>query len=159
MNLKGHDVLTEISIDNYSFKVTQGASNETGCILWIRDTSNMEQFEALGRFSRFDKRNIFEFVVRYVTNQYLREEVSKRRFQLYIENLSLTFFEKIQKLNHRQKERVFSNLYSLDSVIDEAADLKWKRRFMAKKFHPDKGGNQKAMAVINEGYEFLKSKK
>ncbi|MFO8085061.1 MAG: hypothetical protein R6U27_12165 [Desulfobacterales bacterium] len=72
MNLKGHDVLTEISIDNYSFKVTQGASNETGCILWIRDTSNMEQFEALGRFSCFDKRNIFEFVVRYVTNQYFK---------------------------------------------------------------------------------------
>ena len=159
MNLDGHDILTEISIDNYTFKVTWGAGNEKYCILWVRDTDKMDQFEALGRFSRFEKRNIFEFVVRYVTNHFLREEISKRRFQIYIENLSPTFFEEIKKLNPMEKERAFSNLYTLDSAIDEAADLKWKRRYMAKKFHPDKGGDKMAMALINEGYQLLKSKK
>jgi hypothetical protein len=159
MNPIGHDILTEILIDNYSFKVTWGAVNETCCILWIKDTNKMKQFEALGRFSRFDKRNILEFVVRYVTNQYLREEVSKKRFQLYIENLSPTYFDEIQKLNHTEKLRALSNLYNLDSVIDEATNLKWKRSFMAKKFHPDIGGDKKAMALINEGYELFKSKK
>jgi hypothetical protein len=159
MNIDGHDILTKISIDNYSFNVTWAADNETCCILWIKDTNKMEQFEALGSFSQFEKRNIFEFVIRYVTNHYLREEISKRRFQLYIENLSPTYFDEIQKLNHKEKIRAFSNLYNLDSVIDESADLKWKRSFMAKKFHPDKGGNKNVMALINEGYELLKSNK
>jgi hypothetical protein len=159
MNLNGHDILTEISIDNYSFKVTWGSGKEICCILWMKDTNKMKRFEALGRFSGFDKRNIFEFVIRYVTNQYLREQISKKRFQLYIENISPTFFDELQRLNPLEKERAFSNLYNLDSVIDEPADLKWKRRVMAKKFHPDKGGNKRAMALINEGYEFLKSKK
>jgi hypothetical protein len=159
MNINGHDLLTEISIDNYSFNVTWAADNKTCCILWLKDTNKMEQFETLGSFSRFEKRNIFEFVIRYVTNHNLREEISKRRFQLYIENLSPTYFDEIQKLNHKEKIRAFSNLYNLDSVIDESADLKWKRSIMAKKFHPDKGGDKKVMALINEGYELLISNK
>lgn len=159
MNPNSHDILTEISIDNYSFKVTWSTGDKTYCILWVKDTNKMRQFETLGRFSRFDKRNIFEFVIRYVTSHYLREEVSKKRFQLYIENLSPTYFDEIQKLNPKEKITVFSNLYNLDSVIDEALNLKWKRSYMAKKFHPDKGGDKKAMALINEGYELLKLKK
>ncbi len=159
MSLQENDILTSISIDNYSFRVSRGSGNEAGCILWMRDTDKMARFEALGRFSGFEKRKIYEFVIRYVTNPCLREEVSKRRFQLYIDNLSPTFFEEIQKLNQREKEKFFSSLYNLDSVIDEAADLNWKRRLMAKKFHPDRGGDKKTMALINEGYELLKSKK
>jgi hypothetical protein len=61
--------------------------------------------------------------------------------------------------NPREKVRAFSHLYNLDSVIDEALDLKWKRSIMAKKFHLDKGGEKKAMPLINEGYELLKLKK
>jgi hypothetical protein len=153
-----YEVLTDISIDNYRFKATWSAACEEGCILWVRDVDAMEQFEALGRFSRFDRRHILEFVVRYVTSQSLRQEISKRRFALYIENLSPTFFEEIQRLGHEEKAAAFNNLYNLDSVIDEAADLAWKRRLMAKKFHPDKGGDKQAMTLINEGYEYLKSR-
>ncbi len=153
-----YETLTEIVIDNYSFKVTWSAASKNCCILWIQDTDIMEQFEALGRFSQFDKRSILEFIVRYVTNMSLREKISKKRFSLYIENLAPTVFEEIQKLEHSQKAAAFKNLYNLDSVIDEAADLRWKRRCMAKKFHPDKGGDKEAMALINEGYEILKSK-
>jgi hypothetical protein len=153
-----YETLTEIVIDNYSFKVTWSAASKNCCILWIQDTDTMEQFEALGRFSQFDKRNILEFIVRYVTNSSLREKISKKRFSLYIENLAPTVFEEIQKLEYSSKVAAFKNLYNLDSVIDEAADLRWKRRCMAKKFHPDKGGDKETMALINEGYEILKSK-
>ena len=153
-----YETLTQIVIDNYSFKVTWSAASEQCCILWLKDTDTMEQFEALGRFSQFDKRNILEFIVRYVSNSSLRETISKKRFELYIENLAPTFFEEIQNLGHSKKVNAFKNLYNLDSVIDEAADLRWKRRCMAKKFHPDKGGDKQTMALINEGYELLKSK-
>lgn len=159
MDLNYYETLTEIVIDNYGFKVTWSAAMENCCILWIQDTDTMEQFEALGRFSQFDKRSILEFVVRYITSQSLREEISKRRFSNYVENLSPTFFEEIQKLDYREKVKAFSNLFNLDSVIDEAADLRWKWGLMAKKFHPDAGGNDEAMALINEGYEILKSRK
>ncbi|MFO7838397.1 MAG: J domain-containing protein [Desulfosalsimonadaceae bacterium] len=154
-----YETLTEISIDNYDFRVTWSAASKDYCILWVRDEDIMDQFEALGRFSRFDKRNILEFVVRYVTSQALREKISKRRFAFYIENLSPTFFEEIQRLTHEDREEAFNNLFNLDSVIDEAVDLAWKRRLMAKKFHPDRGGNKQAMTLINEGYELLRSKK
>ena len=153
-----YETLTEIVVDTYSFKVTWSAASRNCCILWIQDTDTMEQFEALGRFSQFDKRNILEFIVRYVTNSSLRETISKKRFALYIENIAPTVFEEIQKLEYSRKVAAFKNLYNLDSVIDEAADLRWKRRCMAKKFHPDKGGDKEAMALINEGYEILKSK-
>lgn len=159
MDLNYYETLTEVSIDSYSFKVTWSAALEECCILWMQDTDTMKQFEALGRFSQYDKRNILEFVVRYVTSQSLREEISKRRFSVYVENLSPAFFENIQKLEYKKKVEALSNLYNLDSVIDEVADLRWKRGLMAKKFHPDAGGNNEAMALINEGYEILKSKK
>ncbi|MFP4668414.1 MAG: hypothetical protein ACOCQI_06575 [Desulfosalsimonas sp.] len=153
-----YEILTEIAIDNYRFEVTWSEESSECCILWIKDTDNMDRFEALGRFSRFDRRNILEFVSRYVTSQALREEISKKRFELYVEGLSPTFFDDIHKLNTERKAEVFRNLFNLDSVIDEAADLGWKRRRMAKKFHPDKGGSKRAMAVINEGYDLLKEK-
>jgi len=159
MGQQYYEILTEIAIDNYRFQVTWSTASEDCCILWIQDMDAMDQFEALGRFSRFDKRNILEFVVRYVTNQSLREEISKRRFSVYIESLSPTFFQEIQRLGPEDRATAFNNLYNLDSVIDDAADLAWKRRIMAKKFHPDRGGNKQAMTLINEGYEFLKAKK
>ncbi|MFO7930371.1 MAG: hypothetical protein ACQETG_07265 [Thermodesulfobacteriota bacterium] len=160
MNQYCHDeTLTEIAVDNYRFKVTWSEASSECCILWLRDTDNMDQFEALGRFSRFEKRVILEFVVRYVTNHQLREEISKRRFELYIENLSPTFLEDIQKLGPEKRSEAFRNLFNLDSVIDEAADLAWKRRCMARRFHPDKGGSKRAMALINEGYDLLREEK
>lgn len=159
MNAHYYETLTQITIDNYRFKVTWNAAGHDYCVLWMQDTDHMEQFEAVGRFSRFDRRNILEFVVRYVTSEALRKEIGKRRFALYVDNLSPRFFEEIQQLGAKDKAAAFRNLYNLDSIIDEAADLGWKRRWMAKKFHPDKGGDKRVMALINEGYDYLKSKK
>ncbi len=159
MDFNYSETLTEITVDNYTFKVTWSVAMEECCILWIQDTDTMEQFEALGRFSQFDKRNILDFIVRYVTSHSLREKISKKRFSLYVESLSPTFYEEIQSLDYKEKVKALSNLFNLDSVIDEAADLRWKWSLMAKKFHPDVGGNKEAMALINEGYELLKSKK
>jgi len=158
MDLHYYEILTEITIDNYRFKVTLSAATKESCILWMQDMDTMPRFEGLGRFSRFNKRKILEFIIRYVTSQVLREEIGKRRFALYIDSLSPTVFDEIQKLDYADKVKAFSNLYNLDSVIDGATDLGWKRGCMAKKFHPDKGGNKQAMAVINEGYELLKAK-
>ncbi|MFP3999552.1 MAG: hypothetical protein ACOCR8_02530 [Desulfosalsimonas sp.] len=156
MDCNYYEILTQIVIDNYKFTVTWSEASGQCCVLWIQDTDTMDQLEALGRFSRFEKRTILDFVVRYVTSHALREEISKRRFAFYVENLSQSYFEDIYRLDPEQKAEAFRNLFNLDSVIDEAADLGWKRRWMAKKFHPDRGGSKKAMSLINEGYDFLK---
>lgn len=147
--------LTDIAIDNYAFKVTWSCTEDEGCILWIRDTDYMEDFEALGRFSGFDRRKILEFVIRYVTNSRLREDISKRRFERHMEGLSPTVFRNIAELDPERRKKAFRDLFNLDCVLDEAVDLDWKRRVMAKKFHPDKGGDNVSMSLINEGYEIL----
>jgi len=149
------ETLTEVVIDNYAFKATWNAASPNCCILWIQDTDYMDDFEALGRFSRFEKRKILEFVIRYVTNPQLREDISKKRFERHMESLSPTFFHRISELSHEERTSAFRELFNLDSVLDEAVDLNWKRRIMAKKFHPDSGGDNVSMALINEGYELL----
>jgi hypothetical protein len=118
MNLNYYEILSEIIIDNYSFKITWTAAVEERCILWLQDTDTMEQFEALGSFGQYDKRNILEFVVRYVTSQTMREEIGKKRFLIYRENLSPTYFEEIQKLGRKEKVAAFSNLLDLDSIFE-----------------------------------------
>ena len=150
-----YETLTEIAIDNYAFKATWSAASGECCILWIQDTDYMEDYEALGRFSRFDKRKILEFVIRYVTNPQLREDISKKRFERHMESLSHTVFHRISELSHEERERAFRELFNLDCMLDAAVDLNWKRRVMAKKFHPDRGGDTISMALINEGYELL----
>jgi hypothetical protein len=151
-----YKILTEIVIDNYCYKVTQSSATGAGCVLWIKDANVMDHFEALGRFSEFDKRQVLEFIVRYTTNHLFRKEISKRRFMNYLENLSPTVFEDIECLSYQEKVRAFHNLYDLDSLLDIYLDLGWKRKTMAKKFHPDLGGDTRTMALINEGYEVLK---
>jgi len=155
MSREYYETLTEIVIDNFAFKATWSEASGNCCILWIQDTDYMEDFEALGRFSRFDKRKILEFVIRYITNSQLREDISKKRFQRHMESLSPTDFHKISNLSHEDRKLAFRELFNLDSALDEAVDLNWKRRVMAKKFHPDRGGDNVSMALINEAYELL----
>ncbi|WP_041281873.1 hypothetical protein [Desulfohalobium retbaense] len=154
-----YEILTQVQIDHYLFQVTWSVASGESCILWICDETSMQGFEALGRFSHFDKRDILEFIVRYVSNPSLQEEISKRRFEHHLEHLPTTVFEEIDRMDFRQKEEAFRNLFNLDSVIDKAVDLGWKRRIMAKKFHPDSGGSHKSMTIINEGYDLLSSGK
>lgn len=151
-----YKVLTEVIIDNYYYKVTWSSASGDSCILWLKDSNVMEHFEALGRFSHFDKRHILEFIIRYTTNPLFREEISKRRFMKYLEKLSPTVFEDIEVLSYEEKVRAFHNLYNLDSILDIYLDLGWKRKILARKFHPDFGGDNRKMALINEGYEVLK---
>src|SRR6056297_710480 len=150
-----YKVLTEVVIDNYQYKVTWSSASGESCILWIRDSQVMEHFEALGRFLDFDKRHILEFIIRYSTNSLFREEISKRRFIKYLDKLSPTLFEDIERLSYQEKVRAFQNLYNLDSILDVYLDLGWKRKILARKFHPDFGGDNRKMALINEGYEVL----
>lgn len=155
---KHSQILTQVIIDYYEFQVTWNASVEPACILWIKDTRTMNTFEALGRFSCFDQRQILEFITRYVTNLSLRKEISKKRFEIYIESLSPTVFSDIQEFSFQDKENVFRNIFNLNNYIDQFADLSWKRRIMAKKFHPDCGGDTQSMMEINQWYEFLRTK-
>ena len=57
-------------------------------------------------------------------------------------------------LPQAQKATAYRYLFDLDDAIEER-DLVRKRRIMAMKFHPDRGGTSHAMSVVNEAYEFL----
>jgi len=154
-------VLTRVSVDNFSFSLTGESVGGTECfILWVKDESSMDTFQALGKFSVFDKRRTLEFVMRYVTSPALRVELGRRRFAQYLDSLSTDFFNdfcnSIEGLSDDEKIIAFKDLFVLDSEIDAPVDLNWKRRYMAKRFHPDKGGDHQKMALINEGYRILK---
>ncbi len=142
-------------VDEFEFQATWSMPCGQGCILWIRDSSQATAFKPLGRFSRFDKRQVLEFITRYVTSSELREEISKKRFQMHLDSLSPNMLAEIDSLNFKDKQIAFRNLFNLDSLVDQYVDLRWKRRIMAKKFHPDRGGSTISMTVINEGYEYL----
>jgi len=148
------ETLTEVAIDNYDFKVTWNPIEMSSCILWFKDRHVSESFEALGKFSTFDKKAVLLFLANYMTNQDLRLEIEKKRFCRKIETLPTTFFREIETLKPREKALAYKNMFNLDSIIN-SDELKWKRRVMATRFHPDVGGNDEAMRVINEAYDYL----
>ncbi|MFH0880009.1 MAG: hypothetical protein V2A34_09885, partial [Lentisphaerota bacterium] len=127
------------------------------CILWFRDGHVSEVFEALGKFTHFDKRNVLDFIVRYTTSMDLRDEIEKRKFERRIDNLSPAFFKMLEQLDGQAKEVAYKNLFDLDDII-EKRELAKKRKIMARKFHPDAGGDNQAMSVINEAFEYLNSR-
>lgn len=157
ITLEEAEILSEVSIDNFSFKVTLNPIEKSSCILWFRDVHVGELFEALGKFTHFDKRNVLDFIVRYSTNIQLREEIDKRKFERRIDTLSPAFFKMLEQLDGHAKETAYKNLFDLDHII-EKRDLVRKRKIMAKKFHPDAGGDTRAMSVINEAFEYLNSR-
>jgi hypothetical protein len=148
------EVLSEISIDEMHFRVTWSPVPDDFCILWFKDSRISPSYEALGKFSHFDKRRVLDFVMRYTTTASLREEIQRKRFERKIDSLPSYFFERIQQLSYQDKIKAYKSLYNLDAII-EKQDLARKRRIMARKFHPDAGGNDRAMSVINEAYEYL----
>ena len=101
------------------------------------------------------KRRIIEFIARYATSPDLRKHISRCIFERKIRDVTTTYLENLVKLNHHEKIRAFKSLYDLDSEI-EIDDLEWKRRVMAMRFHPDSGGNETSMKVINEAFDLLK---
>lgn len=162
MQLDETRVVTQASVDNYAFKLTRERVGGGECyILWLNNAATAEGYQALGTFASFDRHHVLDFVVRYVTRPALREELARRRFARYIESLSPDFFDRfhasLAEASEEEKILAFEGLFDLDSVIDAGVDLSWKRRYMANKFHPDKGGDHLKMALINEGYRLLKS--
>lgn len=148
-------ILTEISVDNFNFQVTPNPFEEGGCILWFRDTLTHISFMALGKFASFDKRKVLDFVVRYVSNPLLRTEISERHFKAKVDSISLKFFEQIELADYSAREEAYRHLYDLNSEIPHPTELSHKRRVMTHKFHPDKGGSNQAMSIINEAYDYL----
>ncbi len=149
------EILSEITVDNIEFRITWHPIEMDSCILWIKDRAVSEFFSALGRFSRFDKRKIIEFIARYSTSPELRKHITRCVFEKKISHLPPAVFEHLTKLSYDQKLAAFRSLYDLDSDI-EISDLEWKRKMMAKRFHPDAGGDETSMQVINEAFDMLK---
>jgi hypothetical protein len=154
ISLERAEILSEVTIDNFHFKVTLNPVEKGSCILWFRDSYLDELFQALGKFTHFEKRNVLDFIIRYSTSVDLREEIDKRHFERRLDNLSPAYFKVIESLDGHAKETAYRTLYDLDDII-EKRELAKKRKIMAKKFHPDAGGDHKAMTVINEAYEYL----
>ncbi len=154
IDLEACEILSEVSIDYHSFKVTLSPVHEGCCILWFKDERVSARFKALGRFSYFDKARVLHFVVRYTVDPELRDDIEQRKFESRLDNLPSLYFEHFEQLGAQAREHAYRDMFDLDGVIDKR-DLARRRRIMAKKFHPDRGGSQEAMRVINQAYEFL----
>jgi hypothetical protein len=148
------EILTEVTVDADNFQVTWNPYEENSCILWYRDIRKRLSYAALGKFSNFDKRKILDFVVRYATSAELRNEIENQKFECKLSQISLDYFEHIELARYANRERAYRSLFSLDSTIAHE-NLKVRRRMMARKFHPDAGGDNRAMTIINEAYDYL----
>lgn len=151
-----NETLTKISIDHLCFQVTWNPFEPGSCILWYMDQLSDLSYTALGKFSCYDKRQVLEFVVKYSTSSRLRDELAKRQFERKLDTLNVSYFEQIGRLTGPEKEKAFRDLFNLDDAV-EKQQLSARRRVMVKKFHPDVGGDHRAMSVINEAYDFLAS--
>lgn len=154
LDLDRSEVLSTISIDEFDFKVTLHPWLDGRCVLWFRDEREGLAFEALGHFTHFDKRNILFFVSRYATSEALRREIENRRFARRVDGLTRDFFVQVERLSRADKTAAFRSLFNLDAEI-EADALARRRRVMVRKFHPDAGGDNETMSLINEAYEHL----
>lgn len=154
IDLEYSEILSEVSIDHFQFKVTWSPLNQEACILWFMDSRVSELFEALGQFSSYNQRNVLEFITRYVCSEALRKEIDALRFERRVDNLSPSFFREIERLSASDKEQAYRSLFNLDDIIAKQ-DLSKRRNIMAKRFHPDAGGDVKVMSIINEAYEYL----
>ncbi len=154
LDLNSAEVLTDISIDDFQFKVTLHPWLDGRCVLWFRDESAAAQYDALGHFTQFDKRNVLFFVARYATSQDLREEIENRRFERRLNGMTPEFFANVERISRADKTAAFRSLFNLDAEMGTEA-LARRRRIMARKFHPDRGGDDETMTLINEAYRHL----
>lgn len=150
------ELLTEITIACYSFHVTSNPSEFGSCILWCKDINIDRPHHAVGKFKRFNKNHIIEFMMRYAFNRELRLKISERKFEQKLKTLSLDFFKSLKYKSQSKREEFYESLYDLEETLGKH-ELKRRHRIMAKKFHPDAGGNNAAMSIINEAYDYLLS--
>lgn len=150
-------ILSEASIDNYFFQVTPSPFEKGSCILWFRDIRSTRGFTALGKFSSFNRKKILSFIVEYASSPELRVEVETRKFERKTESMKLEHLRIIELMSRSDREKAFKNLYNLDDLQHISLHhLSRRRKMMTKRFHPDlAGGDNKAMELINEAYDFL----
>jgi curved DNA-binding protein CbpA len=147
-----------MNIDNFHFQVTTNPYESNSCILWYMDSHNHISFKALGKFSGFDRRRALSFVVKYATSMSLRSEIERKKFEIKLDSISNSYFEQIAARSRGiNQEKAYRELFNLDETIDRH-DLVKRMKMMAKKFHPDVGGDNKAMTIINEAYSYLAEK-
>lgn len=156
IDLEQSEVLSDISVDEFDFKVTLHPWLNGRCVLWFRDIRSGCEFEALGHFTNFDKRGILFFIARYSTSGELREEIEHRRFERRVDGLTRDFFSQVERMSRADKTAAFRSLFNLDTEIDPNA-LARRRRTMVRKFHPDAGGDNDTMSLINAAYDHLVS--
>jgi hypothetical protein len=152
------EVLSEIAVDQSRFLVAWHPIEKDSCILWFTECIGSRPYEALGKFSRFDKKQLLIFVVRFLTECEFREEVLQRRFQAVVNGLSFAALAGLADMSYEAKIKAFKSICNIDNVMD-SNELKWKKRILTKRFHPDAGGDHVAMTVVNEAFDhMLKSK-
>lgn len=157
LDMNVSEVLSTITIDDFQFRVTLHPQFDGCCVLWFRDSRVNEFFDALGRFSCFDKRAVLFLIARYTTNPALRREIDNRRFERQVAGWTREHIADIERRSRRHKEDAFRSLFNLDNEVDPDS-LARRRRIMARKFHPDVGGDTECMSIINTAYEHLASK-
>ena len=150
------ELLTEITIDHYSFYVTSNPAVYGSCILWCRDINTPDSHQSVGKFKRFNKKSIVHFMMDYAAKPDLRFKINNLKFEQKLETLPLEFFRTLKYKSQSRREEMFKAIFDLDDSM-EKGELTRRRRIMAKKFHPDAGGNDDAMSIINEAYDFLLS--
>lgn len=147
--------LTEVRIDNLLFQVTWNPFEDGSCIIWMRDADREFVYNALGKFKSFDKRDCLEFMVRYSTSPAMREEIARRKFTCKMDAISPDFLRSIELMCKSDKEAAYRKLFDLDITPVGVPELTRRRRSMTKRFHPDVGGDGRAMSLINEAYDYL----
>ncbi len=148
--------LVELRVGRKIFQATPNPFEPRSCILWLRDEALETRFGALGKFRSFDKGRIAAFVARYATNPSLRQEIDTRRFERHVRSLNRTELSRLAKSSGAERLSAYRALFDLDeSAFIEKATLSRRRRSMTRLFHPDAGGFDDAMSLVNEAYDYL----
>lgn len=155
-NSNFQEVLSRIQVDNYHFMITWTPLQSEACLIWIKNTDHQEDFEALGKFSQFDKRRIMEFVTRYTTNERFRDHIHIKQVSHRLRETPATYYKSLQQLTSRQKTQTFEALFNIDRMMISREELVKQKRLLAKEFHPDRpGGNSEIMVLINEAFDLF----
>lgn len=147
-------VVTEMNVDKLFFQVTDNPFESGSYILWHMNSSSSSMYTAIGKFSSFDKKKVLSFIVKYITNNNLRDAIENKKFEVKIKGMTENHIRKIEHRSRYNKESAYRELFDLTSNIDRNS-LSKRMKILAKRFHPDIGGDHKSMTLINEAYDYL----
>lgn len=149
------EVLCEIRVDEFEFMVTRADIKPGACMLWMREGQSLaSEFGALGWFAGFDRRSVLQFVTRYTTSERMRREVDKRKFARWVEGQTPASIRSLDRMARGRKGDGYRALFRLQPVYTRA-ELDSRRRILARRFHPDVGGDGQLMQLINRAYDEL----